>query len=189
MHGGTVEAHSDGEDRGSEFVVRLPLVEAATEISLPRQPRDLLSPMRILVVDDNRDAAESLGMVLTALGADVQIAFDGQTAVDVFGSSDPTVVLLDIGMPGMNGYEVARALRTRFPDRRPAIVALTGWGQEGDRRRAREAGIDHHLTKPAAIEELQGLLADIARRDAPARSDADAVATARPDGTTPPPGV
>jgi CheY-like chemotaxis protein len=167
MHGGTVDGHSDGEDRGSEFTVRLPLVDAVTEITPPRETRYLLSPMRILVVDDNRDSAESLGMLLTALGADVQVTFDGRAAVDAFVSSDPSVVLLDIGMPGMNGYEVARTLRSRFPDRRPAIVALTGWGQEDDRRRAREAGIDHHLTKPAAIEELQELLATLARRDAP----------------------
>jgi CheY-like chemotaxis protein/two-component sensor histidine kinase len=181
MHGGTIEAHSEGEDRGSEFLVRLPLAEAATELSLPPGRRERLSPMRILVVDDNRDSAETLGMVLTALGADVHLAYDGHTAVEAFGSREPSVVLLDIGMPGMDGYEVARTLRARFPDRRPAIVALTGWGQEDDRRRAREAGIDHHLTKPAAIEALQALLAEIAGRDAGSKPDSGAVAPPPPD--------
>ena len=175
MHGGTIEAHSDGPDRGSEFVVRLPLAEAAEHSTVAGRTAAALSPMRILVVDDNRDAAASLAMVLRMLGADVRIAHDGQSAIDAFASSDPAVVLLDIGMPEMNGYEVARTLRARFPERRAALVALTGWGQEDDRRKAREAGIDHHLIKPADVEALQELLTQIARD----RMDATAMARSR----------
>ena len=162
MHGGTIDAHSEGPGRGSKFIVRLPLISGAPEVIAPRQPRPgALSPMRILVVDDNRDAAETLGMLLTELGAEVQVAHDGRSALDAFAAAPPAAVLLDIGMPGMDGYEVARTLRARYPDRRATLVALTGWGQEEDRRLAREAGFDHHLVKPAEIDALEALLTDI----------------------------
>jgi len=118
--------------------------------------------MRVRVVDDNRDSAESLGMVLQMLGAEVTLAHDGHSAIDAFGAGNSSVVLLDIGLPGMDGYEVARRLRARHPDRHPTIVAVTGWGQEDDRRKAREAGIDHHIVKPADIDQLQHLLASLA---------------------------
>jgi CheY-like chemotaxis protein len=101
-------------------------------------------------------------MILRFLGADVRVVHDGRAALDAFQTYGPAVVLLDIGMPGMDGYEVARQIRSRFPDRRTALVALTGWGQEEDRRRAREAGFDHHLIKPADVGALQVLLASIA---------------------------
>jgi PAS domain S-box-containing protein len=162
MHAGTLEGRSAGAGRGSEFTLRLPLTapqaagavaEAAAQEALPQK--------RILVVDDNRDAAESLGMVLKFLGADVRVARDGPEALEEFHAYDPAVVLLDIGMPGMDGYEVARRMRKNFPGRRPAIVALTGWGQEKDRLHAREAGFDHHLIKPAEIGALQALLASL----------------------------
>jgi len=123
-----------------------------------------LTQQRILVVDDNRDAADSLGMILRFLGADVRIAEDGPEALAVFPDYDPAVVLLDIGMPGMDGYEVARTLRSRYPERATAIVALTGWGQAEDRRRAQEAGFDHLMVKPADIDSLQALLASFAER-------------------------
>jgi PAS domain S-box-containing protein len=166
MHGGTIEARSEGPGRGSEFIVRLPLADGSTAADRPRPgPARILSRMRILVVDDNRDAAESLGMLLNLLGAEVQVEHDGPAALAAFGASEPAVVLLDIGMPGMDGYQVARTLRARFPGHRAALVALTGWGQEDDRRRAREAGFDHHLVKPAEIEALQKLLAEIERSD------------------------
>ncbi|HZM47774.1 MAG TPA: ATP-binding protein [Burkholderiales bacterium] len=165
MHGGTIEAKSEGIGRGSEFIVRLPLVHAAVDAGASPRVTCTMPSMRALVVDDNQDAATSLGMVLSMLGADVTTAYDGPAAIDAFAATNPAVVLLDIGMPGMDGYEVARALRRRFPERRPAIVALTGWGQEDDRRRAREAGIDHHLTKPAEMDVLRELLAEIARQD------------------------
>jgi PAS domain S-box-containing protein len=170
MHGGTIEARSEGLGRGAEFVVRLPLAEATERTTASGKTPAALSPMRILVVDDNRDAATSLAVVLRMLGSDVRVAHDGHSAIDAFASSDPAVVLLDIGMPGMNGYEVARTLRARFPERRAALVALTGWGQEDDLRKAREAGIDHHLIKPADVEALQELLMRIDRTRSGARS-------------------
>ncbi len=114
---------------------------------------------RILVVDDNRDAADSLSMLLDILGADVRVANSGVEALKVFVEHTPEVVLLDIGMPGMDGYEVARSIRSRFPDSHTRIVALTGWGQEEDRRRAQDAGFDHHLTKPVDMDALQAVLA------------------------------
>jgi CheY-like chemotaxis protein len=118
--------------------------------------------MHVLIVDDNRDAASSLGMLLRMLGVEVTQAHDGPSAIEAFAFGDPAVVLLDIGMPGMDGYEVARTLRARYPNRRPAIVALTGWAQEDDRRKARDAGIDYHLVKPADLAELQELLTNVA---------------------------
>jgi CheY-like chemotaxis protein len=114
------------------------------------------------VVDDNRDAATSLGMLLNVLGADVHVAHDGPAALKAFDTYRPAIVLLDIGMPGMDGYEVAREIRSRSNGVRvPLVVALTGWGQEEDRRTARAAGFDHHLVKPANIEALQALLATV----------------------------
>lgn len=159
MHDGTLDARSDGPGTGSEFTVRLPLVPAADPGEFSDTPAAAcLGRTRVLVVDDNHDAGDSLGMILGALGADVRIARDGLEALEVFGTYRPDVVLLDIGMPGMNGYEVARAVRTRFPDDRAVLVALTGWGQDDDRARARAAGFDHHLVKPADIDALQRLL-------------------------------
>jgi CheY-like chemotaxis protein len=162
MHGGTVEAHSEGAGKGCEFTVRIPLAPdqeaqaAGTERVDPPLPQK-----RILVVDDNRDAADSLSLLLKFLGSDVRVARDGPQAIEEFAAYDPAVVLLDIGMPGMDGYEVARRIRAGFPERRATIVALTGWGQDEDRRLAREAGFDHHLIKPAEIGALQVLLASV----------------------------
>lgn len=164
MHGGTVTAHSDGAGHGSEFTVRLPaLALPKARATMTESPRTLASQRRILVVDDNREAAESLGMLLNFLGADVHVTFDGASAIEACGTYDPAAVLLDIGMPGMDGYEVARRLRARFADR-TVLIALTGWGQEEDRRRAREAGFDHHLIKPADLSTLQRLLASLDTR-------------------------
>jgi CheY-like chemotaxis protein len=162
MHGGSIEARSGGEGRGSEFIVRLPLAAGGPEVRARRvaKARDL-SHLRILVVDDNLDSAESLGLLLETLGADVQVAHDGPSALELFSASHPSIVLLDIGMPDMDGYEVARTLRARYPATRSTLVALTGWGQEDDRRRARDAGFDHHLVKPAQMEALQKLLVSI----------------------------
>jgi signal transduction histidine kinase len=165
MHGGAIEARSEGAGKGSQFIVRLPLAAQGGAAAAPRAPTVSFGPStRILVVDDNRDAATSLGMLLETLGAQVRVVHDGHEALAIFGETDPTVVLLDIGMPGMDGYEVARTLRERYPERRPTLVALTGWGQEEDRQRVREAGFHHHLVKPAAIEDLHALLAGIERR-------------------------
>ncbi|HXF80028.1 MAG TPA: response regulator [Usitatibacter sp.] len=114
-------------------------------------------PRRVLVVDDNADAAESLGMLLEVRGNVVRIAYDGLQALEAAGDFDPEIVLLDIGMPKMSGYEVAKRLRAARGDS-VLIVAITGWGQEEDRRRAREAGFDHHFTKPVDYEALLELI-------------------------------
>jgi CheY-like chemotaxis protein len=115
------------------------------------------APRRVLVVDDNADAAESLGMLLEVRGNDVRIAYDGLEALEAEGAFNPEIVLLDIGMPKMSGYEVARRIRAARGDS-VMIVAITGWGQEDDRRRAREAGFDHHFTKPVDYEALLELI-------------------------------
>ena len=165
MHDGTLDARSDGLGTGSEFTVRLPLVPAAERGEFSDAPAAAcLARTRVLVVDDNHDAGDSLGMILGALGADVRIARDGLEALEIFGIYRPSVVLLDIGMPGMNGYEVARVMRTQFTDNPAVLVALTGWGQDDDRARARAAGFDHHLVKPADIDALQRLLATFQQR-------------------------
>ena len=168
MHGGDIEARSAGAGEGSEFLIRLPLAAAQeSEAAIEGGDAGTIPKTRILVVDDNRDAAESLSMVLQSLGADVRVARDGPEAIAAFAAYDPSFVLLDIGMPGMDGYEVARRLRTRFPDRRASIIALTGWGQEEDRRQAREAGFDYHLIKPVEVNVLQTLLATLAQGTTP----------------------
>jgi signal transduction histidine kinase len=158
MHGGTITARSEGPGLGSEFTVRLPLAADQRPLAASAATPTAAIQRRILVVDDNRDSAESMGMLLGFLGADVRVAFNGAQALEAYAAYDPAVVLLDIGMPGMDGYEVVRRLRADYPKRRAAIVALTGWGQEEDRRRAREAGFDHHLIKPADLDALQALL-------------------------------
>jgi PAS domain S-box-containing protein len=160
MHGGTIRAQSAGLGKGATFIVTLPLDcgrAATTDAATPAAA--VLPQKRVLVVDDNHDAANSLAMLLQYLGADVDVAHSGSEALERFDVYAPAVVLLDIGMPGMDGYEVARAIRAREAGRRVPLVALTGWGQEEDRRRARAAGFDHHLVKPADIDALQGLLA------------------------------
>jgi two-component system, sensor histidine kinase len=164
MHGGEVEASSAGRGRGAEFVVRLPMVESPAQHRAPRTATAAAEPLRqrVLVVDDNHDAADSLGLFLELLGAEVTVAHDGATALQRVAELEPRVLLLDIGMPGMDGHEVARRIRSerRYDDL--VIIALTGWGQEKDRRASREAGIDHHLIKPVDLPQLQSLLATLA---------------------------
>jgi signal transduction histidine kinase len=160
LHGGSVEARSEGSGRGSEFIVRLPLVapkagEGASDAGLERPG---LAPRRILVVDDNRDAAETLGMLLELSGAHTRVVHDGQAALEAFRSYRPAVVLLDLGLPGMDGYEIARRLRDEPGGVHAKLIALTGWGQEEDRRRSRAAGIDHHLVKPVDMRALEAAL-------------------------------
>jgi PAS domain S-box-containing protein len=165
MHHGTVEARSAGSGMGSEFVVRLPLADPADEWE-PAEPFGQervgapLHGQRILVVDDNRDAADTLGLLLEADGARVRIAYDGRSALAAAESFLPNSVLLDIGMPGMDGYEVARRLRLDERFAAMHIVALTGWGQDADRRQTRNRGFSHHLTKPVSLEDLHRILAD-----------------------------
>lgn len=116
-----------------------------------------MDPRRILVVDDNADAADSLGMLLEVRGDNVRVAYDGLEALQLAGDFDPEVVLLDIGMPKISGYDVARRLREQRGDS-VFIIAISGWGQEGDRRKARESGFDHHFTKPVDFEALLDLI-------------------------------
>jgi signal transduction histidine kinase/CheY-like chemotaxis protein len=173
MHGGTVEAHSAGPGQGSEFVVRLPLPK--DEGSRTKEEPDktpLVHPSsciphpsrRVLVVDDNADIAESLAGLLQDLGHTVRTAHAGPQALEVAREFRPELILLDIGLPGMDGYEVARRLRADPELSGLLVVALSGYGQEEDRRRAREAGFDEHLTKPVGLAALQPLL-DRGRRD------------------------
>ena len=162
LHGGRVEARSEGADAGSEFVVVLPLAKPRADGNGALQEDDPAFPLmprrRVLVVDDNQDAAETLGMLLRVLGLDVHVANDGPAALAALRHQRPSVVLLDIGMPGMDGYEVAARIRAQSDLGDVVLIALTGWGQSDDRQRSRDAGFDHHLVKPVDLSTLQGLL-------------------------------
>ena len=162
MHGGTIEAFSDGPGTGCEFKVRLRLAADLAQEEAPAQaaPGKATHPSlrRVLVVDDNHDAADSLGVLLEFLGAEVKVVHDGHAALEAMKSFQPAVVLLDLGMPGMNGLEVARRMREDPQTQAMTLVALTGWGQREDRRRTREAGFDYHLVKPADVGTLQSIL-------------------------------
>jgi PAS domain S-box-containing protein len=161
-HGGSVVAKSPGLNQGSEFIVRLPLAanqRTAAGKPAARAAAGALASRRLLVVDDNRDAANSLGRLLRVLGAEVQIAHSGAEALELLEKFRPVTVLLDIGMPGMDGYEVAQRVRERFDASEVLLIALTGWGQEEDRRRSQAAGFDHHLVKPVDHGVLLTLLA------------------------------
>ena len=161
MHRGTLEAVSEGLGKASEFTLRLPLLAGHLEQSDQDHLQDRVAPVgprRILVVDDNRDAAEVLGLLLEHLGAVVHTANDGLTALEAFQIFRPSVVLLDIGMPGMDGYELARRLRAQKEGSNVVLVAPTGWGLEQARELSKEAGIDHYMVKPLDTVELQKLL-------------------------------
>jgi len=160
LHGGRVEAHSAGERLGSEFVVRLPVEPAAASPAPPAAPSSLPRlARRILVVDDNRDAVDALAMMLRLNGSDVEVAYDGPSGLATAQSFRPDAIVLDIGLPGMDGYEVARRLRARPETADKLIVAVTGYGQKEDRERAHAAGFDHHLVKPIESDTLIRLLA------------------------------
>jgi CheY-like chemotaxis protein len=149
-HGGTLAAHSEGAGKGAEFTLRLPLHGKArrpAQAEAPQAAKPLLA-RRVLVVDDNIDAAATLEVLLKSLGHEACAAYDGHQALRMAVEFRPDVVLLDIGMPGLDGYEVARRLRALKPAHPMRIVAITGWGQEADRSRSREAGFDVHLVKP-----------------------------------------
>jgi len=158
LHGGTLQARSEGLHRGSTFVVRLPVVSAPGRAATsPRRAR-AVDPRRVLLVDDSRDAVESLALILELAGHQTRVAFDGEAALEAAAEFHPEVAFLDIGMPRLNGYEVARRLRGESWGKSIYLVALSGWGQEGDQWRAREAGFDTHLVKPAALETLARVL-------------------------------
>jgi PAS domain S-box-containing protein len=165
LHGGSIEAFSGGVGCGSRFTVRLPLATGAGLAHVPPQAGAALDERRILVVDDNRDAADSLAMLLRYLGAEVRVEYGGSAAVAAAVEWRPSVALLDLGMPGMDGFAVARALRDQPSLAGLRLIALTGWGQEADRQRTREGRFDHHLIKPVDIAVLQTLLASM--RDRP----------------------
>ncbi len=167
MHGGSVAVQSPGPHLGSTFTVRLPTA-AQQEGANAQTPASQAVPKprrKVLVVDDNRDAASSLGMLLKMLGSEAQVANDGPTALAIMESFQPEIVLLDLGMPGMDGFQVAERIRTdgRYPHVK--LFALTGWGQEADRERTRAAGFDHHLVKPVSMEQIEQLLKDPSRPD------------------------
>jgi PAS domain S-box-containing protein len=161
MHGGVVEAHSAGLGQGAEFCVRLPILRlgvASSEVANSAVP-PATQGLRILVVEDLIDAAETLGELLELWGHEVRLAHDGPAALSTLNTFSADVLLLDIGLPGMNGYEVATQLRARPGGDRPCVIALTGYGQPEDRRRTAECGFNHHLLKPVDLDELRKLLA------------------------------
>jgi CheY-like chemotaxis protein len=168
LHGGTVEARSGGRGQGSEFIVRLPLAEPAASAREGAEADPAggpscgpagIRPCRVLVTDDNVDAATSLAMMLELMGNEIRIAHDGLEAIETAADFRPDMILLDIGMPRLNGYDACRRIREQPWGRGTVIVALTGWGQEEDKRRSREAGFDHHLVKPIDPVTLGQLLA------------------------------
>jgi PAS domain S-box-containing protein len=167
MHGGTVEASSGGLNQGSEFRVRLPIVAPPpklTEATAPAKPAVKVRH-RVLVVDDNKTAAEMLGMVVEMLGHEVRTANDGGEALEVGARYLPHLILMDLGMPNLDGYEAAREVRKREWGKSTLLVALTGWDQEQHRNRTREAGFDYHLVKPGEIADLQTLFQELERRN------------------------
>jgi signal transduction histidine kinase/CheY-like chemotaxis protein len=168
LHGGTVEASSAGITRGSEFRIQIPgSIVIGRQASLALSPSDIpvssAARCKVLVVDDNRDSADALALVLEADGCEILVGYSGQEALDLAARSRPDAVVLDIGMPDLSGYEVARRIRQEEWGRDVLLVAMTGWGQTKDKDRAKEAGFDRHFTKPLDPGELQALLAAFIR--------------------------
>jgi two-component system CheB/CheR fusion protein len=165
LHEGSVQGFSAGAGQGSEFVVRLPILPARasrSDGSVAASPRVPGGPARrVLIVDDSVDSAESLAQLLRLQGHEVHTAYDGVAAVATASRHDPDVIILDIGLPGVDGYETTRRLREQNGGRRPVIVALTGYGAEADRERAERAGFDHHMTKPPDLARLRAIIADL----------------------------
>jgi CheY-like chemotaxis protein len=167
QHGGSIKAHSEGPGMGSEFVVRLPMLPETAATVFDAQPSaesatpKVVPRRRVLVVDDNAIAADSLARLLSVVfGQDVRVVYDGWAALDLAETFRPEIVLLDLGMAAMDGYEVAMRLRERPGCAGIRLVAVTGWGQEEDRRRTGELGFDRHLVKPVDADSLKQLLAD-----------------------------
>jgi len=165
LHGGIVAAHSAGLGQGSEFIVRLPALSPARESIVPVETaKPPTQTSRVLVVDDNMDVADMLAMMLQMFGHEVQAVYSGQTALETAVEYQPDFVLLDIGLPDMNGYEVARRLRQQPQTKDVRLIAMTGYGQDSDRQLSQEAGFDHHLVKPVDPQKLQDLLATRAKQ-------------------------
>jgi signal transduction histidine kinase/DNA-binding response OmpR family regulator len=165
MHGGQVQVKSDGLNQGSEFIVRIPEHSKGQSLeSSGINPVERIrngQPLRILIVDDNKDSADSLQMLLTLGGHEVRVCHEGRAALELTAAFHPRIILLDIGLPTMNGYEVARRLRAQPDQTKTLLVALTGYGQEEDRRLAREAGFNHHLVKPIDFAALKGIFSSL----------------------------
>ena len=162
LHGGEVEARSTGPGHGSEFIVRLPMLTPESSAGTKSKAAGIdtsLAGRSVLVVDDNCDAADSLSMLLRLAGAKVTVAYDGASALAAIPIHQPQVVLLDVGMPGMDGYTVASRIRQNAQNSDMLLIALTGFGQEEDRKRSSAAGFNDHLTKPADLEALLSLVA------------------------------
>lgn len=166
MHGGSLRASSEGTGRGSTFTVELPLsVQLQPEPSEKRAQTahlDVEQARTILIADDNIDSAQSLAMLLRLQGHDVATVFDGMEAIEKVSTINPDVVILDLGMPRMNGLEAARRIRQLPEGDTIKLIALTGWGQEGDRQRTLEHGFDHHLVKPLTLQELDAIIGTLA---------------------------
>src|SRR5262245_36513458 len=174
MHGGSVLAQSEGPGKGSEFTIRLPLVVDPAATPLPSAPEAgtaaPVSPLRILVVDDNRDAPAAMAMVLRIGGNDVRTVHDGREAVDEAREFRPDVAILDIGLPGVDGYEAARAIRREPWGAGVVLIAVTGWGQDTDRERSKLSGFDHHLVKPVEPAALVSILSSLQQTAAASRT-------------------
>ena len=170
MHGGTVSAYSDGKDRGSEFVIELPAAAPGATSLAGAEPVQAVAPRdRILIVDDNRDQVAALMLLLRMLGHDVRVAYDGLSAIEAAEEFAPDIVLLDIGLPGLDGYEVAKRLRAQHDSRALQIVAVTGYGQPADRIRSAAAGFDAHVVKPVDLATFRRTIEEChARLHAPA---------------------
>jgi CheY-like chemotaxis protein/nitrogen-specific signal transduction histidine kinase len=165
MHGGTTEAHSSGLGRGSEFIVRLPAERSPAQVKIPGAKRAQPGQTwRVLIVDDNADSADSIAAILETSGHEVEVAYSAQKALEMAVEHQPDIVLLDIGLPDMDGYEVAKHLRQTPELKEMRLIAITGYGQESDRQRSREAGFDEHLVKPVEWQKLEELLASLMKR-------------------------
>lgn len=168
MHGGTVDAYSEGPGKGSEFVIRLPVLSndgTRDPVPLSQQEGADGRKLQVLVVDDNQDAADSLTALLELDGFDARAVYDGASAIAAVEAQAPDMIIMDLGMPGMDGYETARAIRQIAGAERILLLALTGWGQGDARRRTAEAGFDHHLVKPVELEQIVRLAGARHNRD------------------------
>jgi CheY-like chemotaxis protein len=164
MHGGTVEVASAGSNLGSEFTIRLPALASTRLPDAIRGPAAVPAigqGLRILVVDDNVDAANTLGELLRIKGHQVRVAYEGHSAVESTASFRPQVAILDLGLPGLNGYEVAQRLEEELLENAPLLIALSGYGREEDLRRSSESGFDHHFIKPVEVATLLRVLAEV----------------------------
>jgi CheY-like chemotaxis protein len=165
LHNGNIEVRSGGLGRGSEFLVRLPIAgpPLVRESAPPREEpeHEVTAKRRVLIVDDNRDSAASMAKLLRVMGHEVDTAHDGEQAVEMAGAMRPEVVLLDIGLPKMNGYAAANTIRQQPWGKKMILIAVTGWGQEEDKRKSKEAGFDQHMVKPIDVRSLMKFLSEL----------------------------